>query len=386
MRIGLNCLHIIPGKLGGLETYMINLLDDLRQIADKHQIFVFCAEKYESYFRSWATQFQIVPLPVNVDSALRRIFYEQMRLRSELTRYGIELLHSSGYTSPVWVPCRKVVTVHDLNYLEIPSIIRRSHGELRYQMMRLLGPYSMKQADAIIAVSGHVAQSIQSYCAIPADRVHTLLNRPPGDFREVITQRPAAMAQTYEPYLLYVASWFPHKNHRTLLRALEVLADVSGVRPLLVLAGLHLQTETAQLELRQMLMEHQLAERTLVINGHLPLTELAWLYRNARCFVFPSLFEGFGIPVLEAMSAGTPVLCADRMPMKEVAGEGVVYFDPQDASRLARLLGSIWEDEKSRCLLAAKGRERYEQLNSASHETSQRLDAIYRATLAKKAN
>lgn len=382
MRVGLNLLHLIPGKLGGLETYAVNLLDDLRRTSGL-EIFILCATKYAGYFAPWARDFTVVPLDVAVDSTPRRILHEQLFLAREVRRLRLDVLHSSGYTAPVSVPCRKVMTVHDLNYLEIPDLIRRSHGELRYRLIRWLGPRSMRAADQLITVSAHVGRRAQALCGIAAERIHPILNHPAADMRAIVAEPPpAAAALQAEPFLLYVASWYPHKNHATLFAALSALQARTGRTPRLVLAGLHLKNDEQRGELQAQLGAAGLTDRTHVVAAHLSVAQLAWLYREARCFVFPSRFEGFGIPILEAMSAGTPVLCADRMPMTEVAGGATRLFDPEDAAQLSALIGACWDDEAELARLAAAGRARYEELCAEARRVPQRLEAVYRAALA----
>ncbi len=378
LRIGLNCLHLSPGRLGGLETYMLNLLDDLSAFGGEHEFFLFCAAKYASFFEPWSSHFQLVPLDVDADSTPSRIAFEQFQLARHLRENRIDVLHSSGYTAPLTKVCRTVMTVHDLNYLEIPGTIRRSHGSARWAVLRLLGPLSMRRADRLVALSNHVAARIVASCGIAASKIDVLYNRSPTDFAKLDGDASELPELPLGQYLLYVASWYPHKNHRVLFDALALAQQREGRTYPLVLAGLHFRNEKVRDEALREVAERGLTGQVTLIERHLSTASLAHLYRHARALVFPSTFEGFGIPILEAMSAGIPVLCSDLAPMTEVGGDAVIPFAPDSPEMLLAWIGRIYDDDALRTQCCERGLRRYAQLAAESQHAGSRMIEIYR--------
>ena len=381
MRIGFNCLHIIPGRLGGLETFIHSLLEDISQAPPTIELVIFCSTQYKTVFQKYHPRFEIVDFDVNVNSASQRIRFEQFRLPQQLTKHRIDMLHSSGYTAPITKRCKILMSVHDLNYIEIPRIIRRSHGLIRWAVIRLLGPMSMKRADKILTISNHVRQQIARYFQIEPTRIATVYARSPCNFSMITAQPPDLPPGFERDFLLYVASWLPHKNHKVLFQALAEARRRKIELPPLVLAGLHFRSDAERSELRAMLQHFELQDRVHCIEQHLELEHLAYLYQQARQFVFPSTFEGFGIPVVEAMSARLPVICSNIQPLKEVAGDGALLFTPTDPLELLHHLSALSTDRDRQSQLAERGYRRFLELQQESQSASDKLLSIYQSLI-----
>ncbi len=378
MRIAINGMHLIPGRLGGLETYLHELIRDL--IAAKRpdsSIYIYCSAKYASAFQAYRDTCHLIPVEVNVDRALARIWFEQYGLEKLIKRDRIDILHSSGYTAPLMKACRTVMTVHDLCYLEIPKMIRTGQGHARWLALRVLGPRSMKGNDHLITDTHHVAAQIQKYYRVRRDRIHTLHLKPVRDFSQIEIEPVSLPEQFRGGYLFYVGSWLPHKNHVLLLTALRE-AKRRGIQlPPLVLAGLHLNSPQQRAEFKRTLIEYGISDVVFECPGGLTVEQLAGLYRGALLFVFPSLFEGFGYPVVEAMSAKVPVLCSNLEPMLEVSAGQARTFDPHDAGDLLGALEQTLSNPQICQDLAVRGYRRYQELCDQTRENGSALFKIY---------
>ena len=378
MRIAINGMHLVPGRLGGLETYLHELVREL--ITAKRpdtSIVIYCSAKYASVFQAYRDECQIAPIEVDVDRSIARIWFEQFGLEKLIKRDRIDVLHSSGYTAPVMKSCRTVMTVHDLCYLEIPKLIRSGQGNARWLALRVLGPRSMKGSDRLITDTYHVGTQIHKYYRVSRDRIHTLHLKPVRDFSQIQVE-PVPLPERFRSgYLFYVGSWLPHKNHIVLLTALRE-AKRRGIKlPALVLAGLHLNSEQQRADFKRRLVEYDISDVVFECPSGLKVEQLAGLYRGARLFVFPSLFEGFGYPVVEAMSAKVPVLCSNLEPMLEVSAGQARTFDPHDAGDLLSTLEQTLGNPQICQALAVRGYRRYQELCDQTRENGSALFKIY---------
>ncbi|MCA9011707.1 MAG: glycosyltransferase family 4 protein [Planctomycetaceae bacterium] len=382
MRVAINGLHLIPGRLGGLETYLHELLRDLATAKPpEHELVIYSSSKYASAFDAYRDSFQVIPIDVNVDQTVARIWFEQTRLSKFVQRDRIDILHSSGYTAPSMKACRTIMTVHDLCYLEIPEMIRHGQGTLRWLALRMLGPYSLKKSDRLITDTHHVAAQIKRRYGIQQSRIHTLHLKPMRDFSTTDIQPLALPALFSSGYLLYVGSWLPHKNHRLLLTALANARRHGLELPPLVLAGLHLNSDRQRDEFARAVATLNISDRVYACPNGLSVEQLAGLYRSAKLFVFPSLFEGFGYPVVEAMSAKTPVLCSNLEPMLEVSAGQAGTFDPHDPEDLLRAIQSLLNRPEDCRDLAEKGYRRYLELCEQTHNNGDSVFQIYEGML-----
>jgi len=381
MKIALNLLHYIPGTLGGLETYAKNLLHDLRKIKKNNSvhIYIITSKKYEEEF-TWCEDFsEIISVDVNVNNSAIRILFEQFYLGRIIKDYNIDILHSSGYTAPIYLNCNTIVTIHDINYKRIPKIIRKSHGWLRWIMVSIMGPLTLKYSDKIIVVSDYIKREIEVNFNIDNEKIEVIPNRPPADMAKTDKSAINLPKKIIGKYLLYVASWFPHKNHEVIFKALESMKNSNKNALPIVLAGLHLKSEKQIKELKDRI--DSIEDQIYIINRYLSSSELAWLYSNSKIFLFPSLYEGFGIPILEAMSAGKPVVCSNLQPMIDIGGEAVIKFDPNKAEDLIATIEKLLNSPTLYQKHSKLSRNRYLELEDHTNDQEKRLAAVYYSML-----
>jgi glycosyltransferase involved in cell wall biosynthesis len=275
---------------------------------------------------------------------------EQVHLPRLAKRAGVELVHSLATTGPGHGAFRRVVTVHDLIYKVHPE----AHFGLISMGMSVLVPLSVKRATRVIAVSQSTRDDLVEHLKVPPQRIDVVPNGvgTPPDLKPLPESELRSKLDAGErPIVLCTSAKRPHKN---LLRLLDAIASIPAERrPLAVLTGYPTQHED---DLRERIAALEIEDDVRIL-GWVPQAELEALYAAATCLVFPSLYEGFGLPVLEAMARGLPVASSDRSSLPEVAGDAALLFDPEDTTAMAAAIERLLADPAERARLAAAGRE-----------------------------
>ncbi|MFN7135227.1 MAG: glycosyltransferase family 4 protein, partial [Myxococcales bacterium] len=287
-------------------------------------------------------------LPARTTSISAR---EQLELPLVLYRHRVDLFHATLFVAPALYHRPYVLTLHDVNYLALPQLYGR-HREVYFRTaVRLFAT----RARAVLTVSEFSRREIEQRLHVPAERIDVVYNGVDARF----SPAPAAQVEALRErrglpaeYLLYVGSFVPHKNVPLLLAA---YARLSGAPPL-VLCGRHPETVKPHVE------RLGLARRVVLLDGAGD-DELPALYSGATAFVFPSRYEGFGLPPLEAMACGTPTLVSNAGSLPEVTGGAARLFDPDDDVTLARQLEQVLGSPSLRAELALAGRVRAAQFS-----------------------
>jgi glycosyltransferase involved in cell wall biosynthesis len=302
IRIGVNALYLIPGGVGGTEIYLRNLLRALAEIDAVNQYVVFTNRETGADLVPDRPNFVHARQSVNASFRPARILWEQLVLPFAIRKYRIQVLLNPGFTAPLLCASPMVTVFHDLQHKRHPEYFR--WFDLPFWDFFLWA--AARRSRGLIAVSQATAGDLERYYGRPAQVIHHGVER---EFFEISQHR--------EPrdYLLCVSTTHPHKNLQRLLR---VHAQAKNA-PRLVLTGVR---GFAAQEIEN------LASGSVQLTGWIPREQLYELYRGALGFIYPSTFEGFGMPVLEAMAAGVPVACSDIPPLREIAGSTVHFFDP----------------------------------------------------------
>jgi glycosyltransferase involved in cell wall biosynthesis len=308
LRIGVNALYLIPGGVGGTEIYLRNLLAALAEIDSVNHYVVFTNRE---------TGVDLVPARanfVNARQAVRasfrplRILWEQFVLPFSVRKHRLDVLFNPGFTAPLVCGCPMVTVFHDLQHKRHPEYFR--WFDLPFWRLFLWG--AARRSRGLIAVSQATRDDLERYYGVGARVIHHGVER--GFFEIAAAREP-------KDYLLCVSTSHPHKNLTSLLRA---YGQPGGLPPLVI-------TGVRGFAAREV---EEMAGDSVKITGWIPREELYELFRRARGFIYPSTFEGFGMPVLEAMAAGVPVACSDIPPLREIAGSTVHYFDPASESEI----------------------------------------------------
>jgi glycosyltransferase involved in cell wall biosynthesis len=318
---------------------------------------------------------------VSAASRPGRLYWEQRRLPRSLRREAVEVLHSTHHTLPlVGVAARRVVTIHDLTFLRIPErypLVRRIYMQATTRL-------SARLADAIIVPSGAVRRDVVERLGVPEDRVHVVYEAAAQRFRPVEPGVARAVAEKYgidPPYILSVGSLEPGKNRARLIRALARLRN-EGVTHHLVIVGQRAWRYDDDFDL----VEELGMGRRVSFAGYVPDDDLPGLYSGATVVALPSLYEGFGLPVLEAMACGVPVLTSNVSATAEVAGDAALLVHPQSVDQIAAALRRLLSDEALRAQLSAAGRERAAQFSwaRAAEETHRVYERVLEQAQANR--
>lgn len=370
MHVGLNLVYLVPGETGGMETYARELIPRLAA-ADGLELTAFVNR--EGAGEEWGGSVTRVVVAVNARRRVEWVRGEQQLLPRLAARAGCDLVHSLASTAPLWGRFARVTTIHDLHYKLVPE----AHFGVRGLGMRVLVPAAARRSHRIIAVSQRTADDLVGHLGTPRQKIDVVLQgvSVPGRVAPMPAERLRERLDLPDrPILLCVAAKRPHKN---LLRLLDAHARLpSPERPVLVLPGYETPHETELIARAQSLGT---AEDVRMPHWVSP-EELEGLYAAATAFVFPSLHEGFGLPVLEAMARGVPVATSDRSALAEVADGAAVLFDPHDTAAIANAIARVLRDEAERSRVRAAGLRRAAQLTW--ERTAEGTVAAYERALA----
>ncbi len=351
MHVGLNLIFLVPGATGGMETYARELIPELVAAAPGDRFTAFVSREGAAGDGPWNDVDARVVVPVNSSNRVAWVRGEQQLLAPLARRAGVELLHSLASTAPVWGSFRRVTTIHDLIYRLVPQ----AHPGLRSLGMRVLVPLAVRRSDRIIVPAASTRDDLARLIGVAPERVDVVphgIGSTPHATPMSEPQIRGRLDAGERPIVLTVSAKLAHKN---LVRLISALSSIpADERPLLVLPGYPTAHE-------QQLREHARAlgvEPDVRLLGWVSGAELEALYRAAACFVFPSLAEGFGLPVLEAMARGVPVACSARGALAEVAGDAALLFDPLEESEIAQAIRRLISDGHEAGRLVTAGRER----------------------------
>jgi len=349
MHVGLNLIFLVPREMSGLETYARELTSALLREQPDLRLTAF-VNREASSDPMWRELVPTVTVPVYGRRRSSWVRGEQVLLPRLAQRAGVDVVHSLASTAPSWGSFRRVVTIHDVIYRIHPE----AHAGWRSLAMRALVPLAARRSDRVLVPSRATREDLIRLLKVPAEKIDLVPNglgaSPVArwDSEEELRRRYDLGTR---PFVLTVSLKRPNKN---LLRLLEAMALIPGERrPILVLAG---HATPYEAELRARAVDLGLGEHTRFL-GWVPSEELEGLYRSATCFVFPSLYEGFGLPVLEAMARGTPVACSNRGALIEVAGDAALLFDPEQPDAIAAAIEKLLADPIERERLSRAGRE-----------------------------
>ena len=352
IHIALNLVFLVPGEVGGMETYARELIP---RLAARQGLRVTCLvnrDAAETGGGPWGEVAPMEVLPVSARNRLEWVRGEQQYVPRLAKRRGCDLVHSLASTAPLWGTVPRVTTIHDLNYLKVPD----AHFGLRGLGMRVLVPAAARRSRRILVDAASTRADLSADLGTPADKIDVVplgVSPPPAVPVEAAARARASLSLPADrPLVLSVSAKRPHKNIERLLQALA--ATPGEHRPLLVVPGYPTEYEA---ELRRRAVELGVAEDVRWPSWVSP-ADLEGLYAAAACLVFPSLYEGFGLPVLEAMARGVPVASSNRSSLPEVAGDAALLFDPEDPAAIARAMTRLLSDRELRERLGRAGRER----------------------------
>ena len=338
-RIGVNALYLIPGGVGGTEIYLRELLAALAAIDSTNEYLIFTNLETGSDLVPRQANFRWKPQAVRARFRPGRILWEQTVLPLEAWRYGLDVMFNPGFTAPLLAPCPCVTTFHDMQHKRHPEYFRW----FDLPFWRFLLWAAAHRSRRIIAVSETAGADVARFYRLAPERI---VVSPHGVNPQFFGLDRSGLGR----YLLYPSTLHPHKNHERLIRA-YARRRIQGNLVLAGMRGFHAQT------VEKLIADLGLSD-SVKLTSWLSREDLLLLYKHAYALVYPSTFEGFGMPVLEALAAGIPVACSSIPSLLEVAGDAALFFDPLDEDAIAEALDRISADDELRGRLAAEGPER----------------------------
>jgi glycosyltransferase involved in cell wall biosynthesis len=352
-RLGVNLLYLVPGQVGGSEVYAQELLSAIHRLEPDLELVVYCAPEAHEHIRgsSWSADATVHVAPGRSGHKPLRGAVEQTWLPARVGGDGVELLHSLGTTAPVFVPVPSVVTVLDLIFHHV----RSAFPSLHRTGLEAIVPRAARRADAVIAISEFGASDIETQLGIKSERIFVTRLASRANDTDAITPEDEIrhrFALGTTEVVLCVSAAISHKNLDRLIAAFATVPAEHDA--MLVLVG-HSQKDRGTLASRA--VKAGISDRVRVA-GWIPREQLEGLYGTATVFAFPSLIEGFGMPILEAMDRGVPVACSSAPALREVAGDAAEFFNPHDTSAIAAAITRLLADPERRAELTGLGRER----------------------------
>jgi len=356
----------------GIGTYVRNLLRHLSRIDQRTEYVLLCRAADCTGIEELGENFRAVP-----ESAPAYSIREQLRIPMDLRREGIDLFHAPHYVLPPLTPCRSIVTIHDCIHLRFPQYLP---NRLAYAYARSSLWIATHRSNRVLTVSEASKRDILRYFRVPESKINVIPNAIDERFGEVPSAdevlRVRERYQLNDPFVLYAGNIKPHKNLERLIEAFHTLRRGGLDTVKLLIIGDEISKYAA---LRRAVHKYKLHKHVRFF-GFVPDKTLAVLYRLAGVFVFPSLYEGFGLPPLEAMASGTPVITSNVSSLPEVVGDAALLIDPYQADAIALAMRRVLTDAALREDLRRRGLQRVKEF---SWERSvRRVHAIYQEVIA----
>jgi glycosyltransferase involved in cell wall biosynthesis len=351
LRAGINAIFLEPG-MGGLETYVLELTPALLEADSSLRLSVLCNARGRELLTAqpWARDVELITPRLAVRGL--RALYELGPLGLRAGRFDV--LHSPALTGPLATRAANVVVVADTTWITVPDLGKGQAATVR--LWQAIVPQVARRADRVVAISSASASDIERLLGVPRERIDVVplgYGTPPRVQPTPADELRSRLALGDGPIVLNVAMQKVHKNQRALVRALPAVREaVPGTQ--LVLPGAATPYEE---ELRAEAARHGIGE-AVVFPGYVDDADLEGLYAAASAFVFPSLNEGFGMPVLEAMGRGVPVVTSSVSSLPEVAGDAALLVDPTSVDEIAGATARVLTDAALRERLVASGRRR----------------------------
>lgn len=343
MNIGFNALGL-KSKTGGVETYIYNMVKTILLNDSNNNYFLFVGKNTELIFKDLKFKnLKIITLPINTNNSILRILAENTLLNLFCIIHHLKLVHHFCNYIPRIFFTKSVVTIHDLGgffYHEKYPEYNDMHNYYKYMKRELA--YTLKKANQIIAISNFTKSEIMKYYPNTSENKIKVIGQS-LDTRKTKNTNTTKTIQDLDinkPYLLSISVIRPHKNMEFLIKVFNILKQKYNIPHQLVIAGgIQLKTNSFIEAIKLSPFKDDIKYLGYIENDIMPI-----LYKNADCFIFPSLYEGFGIPLLEAMEYEIPIVSSNAASLPEVGGDGCVYFNPYDISEASEIIYKILSD------------------------------------------
>jgi glycosyltransferase involved in cell wall biosynthesis len=331
-RIGIDARLFGTGQAAGIGTYAEELIGNLLKLDRDNLYTIFATPEVADLFPFYAPNLTKQAVVYPHYSLAEQLFYP-----TQLAKARLHLVHYTNFNSPIFFHrAKSVVTIHDLTLWFFSG--RKKRGKLFQAAYKYVIRKTCENAERIIAVSQGTKKDIVEHLGIPEEKIDVIYEAVPARLQQEPTLKRIEMVKAKynltRPYFLYVGQWRSHKNLVRLIRAFALARRNYDLDYQLVLVG---KPDPLAPEVPETIKQLGLQDR-VVVTGYVADSDLSLFYKGAMAFVFPSLYEGFGLPPLEAMACGTPVISSNASVMPEILGDAALYFDPESVEDIAAKL------------------------------------------------
>lgn len=371
MRIGFDAKRAFNNRTG-LGNYSRFVLNSLRRFAPEHTYLAYTPKIKTGLFDEFPTDNIRLPSSKN---KLYGAWWRSYGIIKSLFKDDIQIFHGLSNELPTGLQkagIKSIVTIHDLIFLRYPDLYPAIDRFFYRQKFRK----ACEQADVIVAVSEQTKRDIIEFYGTSSEKIQVVYQDCHEAFHQPLQEPKSSegLQKKYgitKPYVLCVGTIEARKNQLRLVQAFQA-AQLANAQ--LVLVG---GKTKFQQEIESFVVKNQLATKVRILNN-VPFADLPALYHSARVFAYPSFFEGFGIPIVEALHSGVPVVAATGSCLEEAGGDGALYVNPNDTDELAKKLQLLWQDEGLRQQLSVNGQTHVKQF--AAENIAKRLVTIYEST------
>jgi glycosyltransferase involved in cell wall biosynthesis len=355
----------------GIQTFLVGILDGIARIQTEHEIILLIEDNQNLSHFPFVDKFEIVEIGAATDSLISKFWWDNFKVGQTCKRLGVDALYAPAHVRPFYSPCPTAVLIHDMMYHLFPQ--EWSWSDRIYFCK--VSPKFVIRADAIFANSINTQKDILNFLKIDDQSIQVLYPGVPAGFDprdasevDVIREKYSL----YKPFILYVGSFHPRKNVMAVINAFDQIAD--DYPHDLVIGGLPKRQDQLILD---RINEVAFGSRIRQI-GFVPQDELPLFYSGAEIFVFPSYYEGFGLPVLEAMACGCPTITSNLSSLPEVAGDAAMLVQPDDLDALCAAMKQILDNHAFSDNLQQRSLERAKEFSwiKAANQVIDTLEMI----------
>lgn len=354
MRIGIDARTYSPSF--GIGRYVLELISHVTQIDHENEYVLFMNKEGFHAFHTKLPKVHKVFVDVPIYSLA-----EQTKFLRALWKANLDLMHFTHFNAPLFYRRPSIVTIHDLTITFFPGKKRKSWLE-RFAYQRIIASI-IRRAKKIISVSEHTKKDIERLYHVAAEKIAVTHEGVNPKFHPIEDPRLLEEFRTRigvkEPFLLYTGNWRDHKNLVNLIRAFGLLKRKFNIPHLLVITG---KEDPWYPEVKET-VAHEKLEGQVRFTGIVPEEDLVLLYNAADVYVFPSFYEGFGLPALEAFACKTPVCASNTASLPEVCGDAAAYFNPRDINDMAAVIAELCQNPAEKEAFIQKGLRRVKQFS-----------------------
>ena len=396
-----SCLKVlisaVAAKSGGAETYVRNLVRDLPKRNANLDYVLYVPNPLAEELNQHTARIKIIGVSVGYQSPWKRLWWDQITLRRILVREKIDVLFSTADFGMVFAPCKQLLFVRNglffserFQFSFLPN--RRWGTRLIFRLQKLFLCGSIKCADKVMVASKSMLENIRRTVTLPKGKVvvnhfgvplrkFSLKSEMGYETNQADPIKWAKLSGDGHCRISYIAEYADYKDFGTLLKAIEIVAGSDGDDLTVVLTIRRSDLDRVDASTRNRdkdLLDHPLVEPLLRLVGAVPYEKVESVYQDTDIFLFPSLVESFGHPLVEAMASGLPIIASDTTVNREVCGDAAVYFNPQNATDLAQLIVRVREDVELRSKLRENGLLRVRTIFDWEQHVTRLIDVFNR--------